>query len=240
MALAGPTLRVAAYLLDLAIIILLNIGLVLLFGLATQFMDDDIVIALMFVAMFVVNHAYFIIYEYASKGRTLGKSAAGLRVLRANGTRIGFHEAFMRNVLRFLDGQPALFLLGPCFYLLGFAFCALHPKHMRLGDMVAGTIVVHERRVRLPGFPMAYNPSANSLRADPALVWRITTTITMSEKEALVELLDRANGMDAANRLRVFDEYARHFQRRFGITEDLSASSERFVVNVSDIAFAKD
>ncbi|GAF63169.1 hypothetical protein BTS2_0060 [Bacillus sp. TS-2] len=91
--------------------------------------------------LFVVNQGYYIIYEYVSGGKTIGKKIIGIRVMQENGHSITFLSSLIRNLLRFVDSLPAAYLVG----LLCIFF---HSKHKRLGDIVGGTIVVHERRTK--------------------------------------------------------------------------------------------
>ncbi|HET9948193.1 MAG TPA: RDD family protein, partial [Longimicrobiales bacterium] len=90
-------------------------------------------------ALFVVQWGYFFVAEGFFDGRTLGKRALGLRVIGAEGTPITKEAAALRNLLRVADVQPA----GSS--LIGLGLIALHPRAQRLGDIVAGTVVVRDR-----------------------------------------------------------------------------------------------
>jgi uncharacterized RDD family membrane protein YckC len=70
----------------------------------------------------------------ALRGATVGKMVVGLQVVKADGSAIGWPESAIRNVLRVVDG---LF-----FYLIGAIFVWTSEKRKRLGDRVAGTVVV--------------------------------------------------------------------------------------------------
>lgn len=80
---------------------------------------------------------YFSVAE-ALTGRTLGKALLGLEVRRLSGGPITMREAILRNVLRLVDGLPWLYLVGLVSILMG-------PLPQRLGDRLAGTIVVRRR-----------------------------------------------------------------------------------------------
>ena len=78
--------------------------------------------------------AYYLVLE-ATWGATLGKFATNLRVVRENdGGPIGWRAAFLRNLLRPIDGLVL--------YLVGFIAICVSRKRQRIGDKVAGTIVV--------------------------------------------------------------------------------------------------
>ena len=78
--------------------------------------------------------AYYVVLE-ATWGATLGKLATNIRVVRENdGGPIAWRAAVIRNLLRPIDGLV--------FYLLGFIVICVSQKRQRIGDEVAGTIVV--------------------------------------------------------------------------------------------------
>ena len=67
-------------------------------------------------------------------GGTVGKLALGMRVRMADGSPLGVAPSFIRNLFRIIDG---LF-----FYLVAAFMVWFSPAHQRLGDLVAGTVVV--------------------------------------------------------------------------------------------------
>jgi uncharacterized RDD family membrane protein YckC len=87
--------------------------------------------------VFCINWGYFAIFEALWKGQTPGKRVAKIRVIKDSGRPINAFEALSRNLVRFID-----FL--PLFYGFGVVTMLLNAKHRRLGDYVAGTLVVHE------------------------------------------------------------------------------------------------
>ena len=87
---------------------------------------------------FVVFWGYFSLFEAYWKGQTPGKRAMKLRVIKDSGRQITFFEALARNLLRIVDYLPG-------FYLVGVITMLCNKRNQRLGDLVAGTIVVHER-----------------------------------------------------------------------------------------------
>jgi uncharacterized membrane protein SpoIIM required for sporulation/uncharacterized RDD family membrane protein YckC len=90
-------------------------------------------------ALFAIQWGYFFVSEGFFDGRTIGKKALGLRVIGAGGTPITLQAAALRNLLRIIDFQP----VGSS--LVGLGLIALHPKSQRLGDILAGTVVVRDR-----------------------------------------------------------------------------------------------
>ncbi len=86
---------------------------------------------------FCINWGYYAIFEALWKGQTPGKRWAGIRVIKDSGRPINAFEAIARNLVRVVD-----FL--PLFYGVGVLTMLLNNKNRRLGDYVAGTLVVHE------------------------------------------------------------------------------------------------
>ena len=95
---------------------------------------------------FAVWNGYFILFEGLRRGQTPGKRVAGIRVVMDTGHPVTFGAATARNLLRIAD-----FLPPP--YLAGLLLAAFHPRGKRLGDLVAGTIVVRDRPQERIGTP---------------------------------------------------------------------------------------
>jgi uncharacterized RDD family membrane protein YckC len=93
--------------------------------------------ALVIFAGFCIYWGYYAIFESLWKGQTPGKRWAGIRVIKDSGRPINAFEAIGRNLARAVDVLPA-------FYGVGVIVMLLNAKHRRLGDYVAGTLVVHE------------------------------------------------------------------------------------------------
>lgn len=79
---------------------------------------------------------YFVIPE-GMYGKTPGKKLAGLVVVNADGTPISFTDSVVRNLLRVIDGLFS--------YAVGLVIMLLNDDRQRLGDIVAGTVVVRAR-----------------------------------------------------------------------------------------------
>ena len=135
---AGPVPRAVAWGIDLAIRlgILMLVGTVLaLLGAAGQ--------GLYLILLFLIFWAYPILFEALWDGQTPGKKAMSLRVVNGDGAPVGWLAAITRNLLRTVDMLP----FG---YAAGLVACLADPHARRLGDMVAGTLVVHNERERDP------------------------------------------------------------------------------------------
>src|SRR5207253_9899772 len=142
--LAGVGSRFAAALVDLAIqiallIVIAVVGFVVIGG------RSGFEVAAVTILSFLVFAAYDILFEVFASGRTPGKRLNGLRVVRTDGSPVGFFTSAVRNVLRLADLLPGM-------YLAGIVSILVTRRNQRLGDLAAGTLVVRERRPSL-GWP---------------------------------------------------------------------------------------
>jgi len=92
---------------------------------------------------FLLIWGYFALFEAFNNGRTLGKRVAKIRVIHQSGRGVSFVEALARNLVRIIDYMPG-------FYGVGIVTMFFSRRSQRLGDMVAGTLVVREREVDVP------------------------------------------------------------------------------------------
>jgi uncharacterized RDD family membrane protein YckC len=88
--------------------------------------------------LFVFFWGYYILFEIFWNGQTPGKRWSGLRVIRNDGTPVTLSESIIRNLVRIIDLLPAA-------YGIGVITMFLDKKSRRLGDLAAGTLVVHDR-----------------------------------------------------------------------------------------------
>jgi uncharacterized RDD family membrane protein YckC len=93
--------------------------------------------------VFVMHWGYFALFEAFGNGRTPGKRVAKIRVIHQSGRGINFVEALARNLVRYVDSLPS-------FYAVGIVVIFLSRRNQRLGDMVAGTLVIRDREVDSP------------------------------------------------------------------------------------------
>jgi len=87
---------------------------------------------------FAIYWGYFAVFEIIWRGQTPGKRIAGIRVIKHSGRPINAFEAIGRNLMRAVDGMPGV-------YGVGLVCMMLNKESRRLGDFVAGTVVVHEK-----------------------------------------------------------------------------------------------
>jgi uncharacterized RDD family membrane protein YckC len=117
------------------------------------------VIALLIILVFLLMSGYFAFFEWLWRGQTPGKRWMKLRVIREDGRPISFFEAIVRNLLREFDIMPFPF------YSIGLISVFSTDRDQRVGDLVAGTVVVREREAEAPAFAEVFA----SPISDPAL-----------------------------------------------------------------------
>jgi uncharacterized RDD family membrane protein YckC len=115
--------------------------------------------AVLILIVFLIISGYFAFFEWIWNGQTPGKRWLKLRVIREDGRPVTFWEAAVRNLLRTVDMMPAPF------YSIGLISVFVSLSDQRIGDMVAGTVVVREREAEAPAFSQVFASPVS----DPAL-----------------------------------------------------------------------
>jgi uncharacterized RDD family membrane protein YckC len=151
---AGLSARVLAYGVDLLIRLVLFFVLIVLLGRLGGFAQ-----MLLMVSMFLLEWFYPVLFELLPGSATPGKRLLGLRVTMDNGLPVSFGASLLRNLLRAADFLP----FG---YALGLLSLLLRRDFKRLGDLAAGTLVVHQGRTLPPGRQAEAAPAAPTRALD--------------------------------------------------------------------------
>jgi uncharacterized RDD family membrane protein YckC len=143
--------RVVAAALDFAVMGTVFAVLVTVLGRVLGVADQAAATALVLILLLLVFLGYPLTLETVLRGRTLGKMAMGLRVVRDDAGPITFRQALVRAVSGFALERPGIMLvgLGPA---LAFCVMLFSGTGKRIGDMAAGTVVIQERIARQPPF----------------------------------------------------------------------------------------
>ena len=166
---------------------------------------SGVAIALLLLAQFIVETGYFIFWEVSTGGRSPGKFLVGLRVIRRDGLPIDVRSSVIRNLMRIVD-------LLPGEYLIGITSILLSPGGQRLGDHVAGTIVV--RLDRPESAPEIEEPTtATALVLTREQLARIGTR----EIQLLRNVLRRSASLPESRRGAVIVEVAKAMRTRLGL-----------------------
>jgi uncharacterized RDD family membrane protein YckC len=194
--LAGIGSRFLAVLIDTLIqfAVAIVLGLILLgvsFALPDAFEStsakaDIWILAILIIAAFLLFYGYFIVFESIWNGQSPGKRLTRLRVIKDTGQPITPVDAVGRNLLRIVDQLPAAYGVG--------VLCAwISPQSKRLGDYVAGTVVVHEKPFETVA-PQWITP------AQPATYQYGASRLTPEEFALVETFLSRRSALDAGVR----------------------------------------
>ncbi len=162
--------------------------------------------ALLILLGFLLYYGYFAAFEALWGGQTPGKRAIGLRVISVTGQPITTFDALLRNLLRIVDQMPGVYAVG----VLSIFFTA---RNQRVGDLVAGTVVVQEPRLPEVGFHAA-PPTATRLGAG---------RLTIEEVEIIQTFLARRGDLPEPQRSRTASQLADRLRTRL----ELPAGSHR-------------
>jgi uncharacterized RDD family membrane protein YckC len=149
--------------------------------------------------------AYGIFLEWRWHGQTLGKRLLGLRVIDAQGLRLELPQIAIRNLLRFADMAPLVYLAG------GITALATH-RWQRLGDLAANTVVAHERRYEEPALEQIAPARYNSLLQYPRLAARLRSLASPEAVALAVRAVAQRDGYRPAARIELFARLAAYFR----------------------------
>ncbi len=187
--LAGPIRRGLAWAIDSVVRGLLLFVFPLPLGLSSVGHDaaGGFKSGLLLVLLFVLEWGYFVACDMLMSGRSLGKKALGLRVVSAQGLPVGLGDSLLRNLLRGADFLP----FG---YVLGAVCMVFDSRFRRLGDLVAGTLVIFEPKVAYRAPPRLSPPPSDAERA-----WLPRhVELSASEREAIELFMLRVGELPSA------------------------------------------
>jgi uncharacterized RDD family membrane protein YckC len=209
---------------------LIQIIAVLVIGLIVMFTLTDLErswvpaknweIAIAIFLLFCLYWGYFAIFEILWNGQTPGKRQAKIRVISASGRPITVFEGIGRNFMRAIDS------LG--FYLVGAVACAIDKQNRRLGDMVAGTVVVHELEEQGVFYWYGQEKSIST----PAVAHEVGV-LTEPEFQLVETFLTRRLDIPNAQRLSSARVIADRMGERLHIAKEQRPSDEAFLEEIS-------
>lgn len=165
--------RMLAAMLDGLIQLALLLAVFFFMGLIAGGGSDAALLAVTIVMALAVGLGYPVMFETLMRGRTPGKAALGLRVVRDDAGPIGFRQAFVRGLIGLLVERP-----GITSFAGAVISSLIDPRGRRLGDMAAGTMVVQERIVAPTSAPVLMPP--------PLADWAATADVSgLSDELAL-------------------------------------------------------
>jgi uncharacterized RDD family membrane protein YckC len=194
------------------------------------------------VVWFAVDWGYFIFFETIWSGQTIGKKLLGLRVIQESGVRIGFYQSVLRNLARPVDRFPwipaggAFIPIG--FYGVGALSAFMSGSQQRLGDLLAGTIVVRERRLKIPS-SLARPEGDTAIFNDSDFRARVGK-LTAEEEAVLFSAALRREELGMEARLNLFATLSTRLQDEHGFQKPAHLSDEKLVLLVTAAVAARN
>jgi uncharacterized RDD family membrane protein YckC len=163
------------------------------------------------ILVFAILWLYHPLFEWLWAGRTPGKRAQGIRVVRTNGQPVGFAPVAVRNLIRIVE----VFLLP----FLAVASMFMTARSQRLGDLAAGTMVVRDRRMPAPQVVSL----GGDQEADTALD---TARLTERDYTLIRTFLSRRESLDPTARAQLAARLAGSVREQLGQRSEESALSD--------------
>jgi uncharacterized RDD family membrane protein YckC len=164
---------------------------------------------------FLLYFGYFALFEILWNGQTPGKRVAGIRVIKDSGRPLTPAESIGRNLMRIVD-------LLPAFYGIGIVCAILNKENKRLGDFVAGSLVVRE--TSLAELKPAWQSDQPLVpMASPALGG---SQLTADELALIDSFLSRRSELDYDVRVRMATKIFLRLKPKLTLPDDNSLSTE--------------
>jgi uncharacterized RDD family membrane protein YckC len=172
-------------------------------------------VALYIFLVFSVQWGYFAVFEIAWKGQTPGKRQAGIRVINESGREASVYEAVARNLLRGIDALPGVYAVGAIVMFIS-------PQNKRIGDYVAGTIVVHDRKPEDDA--IFFNTGEQEVNDSINF-----SAMSAKDLEVIETFLQRRLDLDYFVRQRTAQKLAEHFRQKLGVPSELNSENENLL-----------
>ncbi|MBC7515726.1 MAG: RDD family protein [Alkalinema sp. FL-bin-369] len=165
-------------------------------------------IAIPVLLCFVIFVGYFVLFETLWQGQTPGKRLAQIRVIRDDGRPIALPQATLRALLRTFDDLS--------FFVVGFLLIVVGKKEKRLGDWVAGTVVIQEQRSK-PGTIQVLDEAKARQVADSLREEQDISRLLPDDFAVVREYLKRRSKLSNHARATVSLRLAQQVQQRLGM-----------------------
>jgi uncharacterized RDD family membrane protein YckC len=188
-------------------------------------------IAIMIAIPFLLVWGYFTLFEAFWRGQTPGKRIMKIRVIQQTGRPISLFESMGRNLLRFVDWLPA-------FYCIGVISLFVTRRQQRLGDLIAGSLVVHERPSETPlesigssrTFTLAaMTPGVVATPRESKLPADAVARLTMADLQALEQYLARRLDVPPAAREALANKIAQSIAVKMNLSMPPGMKQETFL-----------
>ena len=164
---------------------------------------------------FALYFGYFALFEIFWNGQTPGKRLIGIRVIKDSGRPLNTVEVIGRNLMRIVDQLPS-------FYVVGIITALCNTQSKRVGDFVAGSMVVQDRGIKETERPWEHSPARTETP-----VFTGVKQITSEEVTLIDAYLARRNDLELGTRQRMASEIVERIGRRIVISTEQRRHPER-------------
>lgn len=181
---AGPVVRGFAYFIDSLIkfVVYFALYFLVLFSYAGLSESSfNVLIGILLILMFFFEWFYSVFFEIFKDGATPGKKVMGIKVICDSGVPITWSSSLTRNIVRVVDMLPFFYFFPSCG--VGLLFILFGKNFKRIGDIAAGTIVVHAKEK---------NNTHRIAEAEPLVP---SQPLSLDDKKAIVMFSERLNSM---------------------------------------------
>lgn len=222
--LAGLGSRVGAGIIDNLILGAVSIAIVIAITiLGFGDVSEDILLLIFGIGamlLLVTFFGYYLLFETLNSGKTPGKAAMGIRVIRVDGRPLSFGPVAIRNLLRIVDYLPV-------FYAVGLTSIVATARNQRVGDLAAGTVVIRDRR-QPPPAAVLHAPEA----LDRLPPWDVSA-LTDEEVGLVRRFMERSPTLEPSKRLELAGSIADRLRPKVVAPDDPSGA-EAFLARLLD------
>lgn len=178
--------------------------------------------AVLVLLFFLIYFGYFAIFEIAWNGQTPGKRKVGIRVIKDSGRPLTPAEAIARNLMRIIDVLPG-------FYAIGALSAAVSKQSKRLGDYVAGSLVVREASFK------EVKTVWHTAQAPSHVMSGTLGTANLSNEEFMLieSYLNRRYELEPNVRFRMADEILQRIKPKLSVPADSNLSTDQIFEAIS-------
>ncbi len=203
----------------LVLTLLQNLVMAVVIPLAELLADaEQWAVAVAVLLSFAFYSGYFIVFEWVMNGQTPGKRVMGIRVIKDGGYALRFLDSLVRNLLRVVDFLP----FG---YGVGLATVLLTARSQRLGDLAAGTLLVHQEQVTVE----AIRPAVPEADDEPELPLEQLQNVPQDVVNTVVHFFQILPELAPRYRQRIAAELVELVRLSSGLSPASTQSAEAFL-----------
>ncbi|MEC7566227.1 MAG: RDD family protein [Planctomycetota bacterium] len=229
---AGPFQRAMAYLIDIGIRTLILIIMIII-AVMVVLQIGEIGVGVFLVTQFLLSWFYGAIFETYMNGQTPGKRLLGLRAVTVDGKPINAMQAVMRNLMRTADTYP---LVAPAAFgitwgdsaimhtsllptfIIGLAVMSLNKRYQRIGDLIAGTMVILDHKKQTQGLHDVRQPAVLYVASLLPLNYRPDQSMS----QALAHFIDQRNRLSQERRDEIAGRLSKPLCRQFKLDSNIN------------------